>query len=40
VVAHVPASKALTFTLYPFLFAEIIKIMSASALAPKVRRWL
>ena len=39
-VFHMPASKALTFTLYPFVFAEVIKIMTASALAPRVRRLL
>jgi biotin transport system substrate-specific component len=39
-VAHMPATKALTFTLYPFLFAEIIKIMTASTLAPRVRRFV
>lgn len=38
--AHMPAAKALSFTLYPFCFAEIIKIMSASALAPRVRSFL
>jgi biotin transport system substrate-specific component len=39
-VAHMPAAKALSFTLYPFAFAEIIKIMTASALAPRVRRFV
>ena len=39
-VVHMPASKALSFTLYPFVFAEVIKIMSASALAPRVRTFL
>jgi len=39
-IAHMPAAKALSFTLYPFCFAEVIKIMSASALAPRVRRFL
>lgn len=39
-VAHMPPAKALTFTLYPFAFAEIIKIMTAAALAPRVRRFV
>lgn len=39
-VAHMPAARALSFTLYPFAFAEIIKIMTASALAPRVRPFL
>ena len=39
-VAHMPAAKALSFTVYPFAFAEIIKIMTASALAPRVRRFV
>jgi len=38
--AGMPAQKALSFTLYPFLFAEIIKIMTASALAPGARRFV
>ncbi len=37
-VAHVPPARALVFTLYPFCFAEVIKIMAASALAPRAGR--
>jgi biotin transport system substrate-specific component len=37
-LAHVPFVQAAAFGLYPFLFAEIIKVMAASAAASRFRR--
>ena len=38
VIAHVPLVQAAAFGLYPFLFAEIIKVMAASGAASRFRR--
>jgi len=38
VIAHVPFLQAAAFGLYPFLFAEIIKVMAASGAASRFRR--
>ena len=37
-VTHLGATRAVQFALYPFLFAEVIKTMSAAALAPRRTR--
>ena len=37
-IAHVSVSQAIGFGLYPFVFAEIIKIMSAAGIASRLRR--
>ncbi|HLK34848.1 MAG TPA: biotin transporter BioY [Terriglobales bacterium] len=37
-IAHVPFAQAAAFGLYPFLFAEIIKVMAASGAATRIRR--
>jgi len=36
--AHLPMAQAAWFGLYPFVFAEIIKIMAAPAIAARVQR--
>ena len=38
VIAHVPFVQAAAFGLYPFLFAEIIKVMAAAGAASRFRR--
>lgn len=38
VIAHAPLVQAAAFGLYPFLFAEIIKVMAASGAASRFRR--
>jgi biotin transport system substrate-specific component len=38
-VTHLDAGRAVQFALYPFVFAEVIKIMSAAALAQKFTRF-
>jgi biotin transport system substrate-specific component len=38
-LTRMPASRAVAFTLYPFFFAEVIKVMAASALAPRWHRF-
>jgi len=38
VIAHAPFVQAAAFGLYPFLFAEIIKVMAASGAASRFRR--
>ena len=37
-IAHVPFAQAAAFGLYPFLFAEVIKVMAASGAACRFRR--
>ena len=37
-LAGVPLARAAQFGLYPFVFAEVMKIMTAAALAVRVRR--
>jgi biotin transport system substrate-specific component len=37
-VTHLGADRAVQFALYPFLFAEVIKTMTAAALAPRLMR--
>ena len=37
-IAHVPFVQAAAFGLYPFLFAEIMKVMAASGAASRFRR--
>lgn len=38
VIAHVPFVQAAAFGLYPFLFAEIMKVMAAAGAASRFRR--
>lgn len=38
VIAHVPFVQAAAFGLYPFLFAEVIKVMAAAGAASRFRR--
>jgi biotin transport system substrate-specific component len=38
-LTRVPFAQAAMFGLYPFVFAELIKVMSAAALALRVRRF-
>jgi biotin transport system substrate-specific component len=38
VIAHVPFMQAAAFGLYPFLFAEIMKVMAAAGAASRFRR--
>src|SRR5512146_1991935 len=38
VIAHVRFAQAAAFALYPFLFAEVIKVMAASGAASRFRR--
>ena len=38
VMAHVRFAQAAAFALYPFLFAEVIKVMAASGAASRFRR--
>lgn len=38
-LTRMPAARAVAFTLYPFFFAEVIKVMAASALAGRWRRF-
>lgn len=38
-LARVPFSQAAMFGLYPFVFAEVIKVLAAAALAVRVRRF-
>jgi biotin transport system substrate-specific component len=38
VIAHVPFVQAAAFGLYPFLFAEVIKVMVAAGAASRFRR--
>ena len=38
-LTRMPASRAVAFTLYPFFFAEVIKVMAASALAGRWHRF-
>lgn len=38
VIAHVPFAQAAAFGLYPFVFAEVIKVMAASGAASRFRR--
>ncbi|HJS98386.1 MAG TPA: biotin transporter BioY [Terriglobales bacterium] len=38
VIAHVPFVQAAAFGLYPFLFAEVIKVMAAAGAASRCRR--
>jgi biotin transport system substrate-specific component len=37
-LAHVPVAQAAQFGFYPFVFAEVMKIMAAAALAVRARR--
>jgi biotin transport system substrate-specific component len=37
-IAHVPFMQAAAFGLYPFLFAEVIKVMAAAGAASRFRR--
>lgn len=37
-IAHVPFLQAAAFGLYPFLFAEVIKVMAAAGAASRFRR--
>lgn len=37
-IAHVSVAQAVSFGLYPFIFAEVIKVMSAAGLASRLRR--
>jgi biotin transport system substrate-specific component len=37
-IAHVSIAQAVNFGLYPFVFAEVIKVMSAAGLASRLRR--
>ncbi len=38
-LVHVPWAQAARFGLYPFVFAEVMKVMAAAALAVRVRRF-
>ena len=38
IMAHVAFAQAAHFGLYPFVFAEVIKVMSASAIATRLRQ--
>jgi len=38
IMAHVTFAQAAHFGLYPFVFAEVIKVMSASAIATRLRQ--
>ena len=39
VIAHVRFAQAATFGLYPFVFAEVIKIAAAAAIANRISRY-
>ena len=39
-VTRLPLGRAVEFALYPFVFAEIIKVLGAAALAPRLARKL
>jgi biotin transport system substrate-specific component len=38
-VTHLGAGRAVQLALYPFVLAEVIKVMTAAALAPSLSRW-
>ena len=38
-LTRIPLAQAAHFGLYPFVFAEVIKVMSAAGIASRLRRW-